>query len=146
MSDDDIQPAAKQALNGITDALPLRQLRAYIERLDLSADVKAVLRDTSTLTATIGGRLVAIGRKIVSLAIDLCSRFPNTLFGCVVAFIMSALISSVPLLGPILGAVLTPLLLALGIGLGALNDMFSAPLKAEVRAMSQRVAALEAGA
>ena len=145
MSDENASAISTSVLNEIGNAAPIRQLNEFIERLDASADVKALLRDMANLTVTIGGHLVAIGRKIVSFAIELYSRFPNTIFGCVIAFIMAALISSVPLLGPVLGAVLTPLLLALGIGMGALNDMFSAPLKAEVRGLAKRLATLEAG-
>lgn len=146
MSEKNASSISGPALDVIFSAAPIRQLNDFIERLDTSADVKALLCDMANLTVTIGGHLVAIGRKIVSFAIELCSRYPNTIFGCVIAFIMAALISSVPLLGAVLGAVLTPLLLALGIGMGALNDMFSAPLKAEVRGLAARLATLEAGA
>ena len=98
-------------------------IRERIESLPISADAKAILFDIAEITIDVGGKLVQAGRKILSFVFDLVQRFPNTTFGVLVGFVLTALVSSVPLLGPVLGALLGPLLIALGIGMGALADM-----------------------
>jgi len=103
--------------------LSLAEIRDKIERMPLSADVKAILCDLAAVTLEVGSKVIAAGRKIMSFAFDVAQRFPNTAFGVFAASVVSALIAAVPWLGAFLGPFLAPLLLALGVAAGALTDL-----------------------
>ncbi len=109
------------------EQLPLllskQAIRERIESLAISADAKAILLDIAGTTIDVGGKLIQAGRKILSFVFAMVQRFPNTTFGALIGFVLTALVSTVPLLGPVLGALLGPLLIALGIGMGALADL-----------------------
>ena len=77
------------------------------------------------------------GRKILSFIFDLVARFPNTTFGAIAAYVITALLASVPFLGPVLGVFVGPLLLALGIGAGALADLKERAFVARVERLEQ---------
>lgn len=109
-----------------------RDLLDRIERLDVSADAKLVLANIATVTMEVGGRIVEAGRRIVAFAFELAKSFPNTIFGLIVALILSSLIASIPLLGGMLGALLAPLLLAYGLGSGAMQDLKDGALRRRV--------------
>jgi hypothetical protein len=98
-------------------------LKRWIERLDVSADIKLLLDNLLEITHTIGGKIVRVGAKILEFIFDFARAYPSIAVGVVAALVISFLINSIPLLGPALSPILTPLLLILGIGLGALNDL-----------------------
>lgn len=112
-----------QESDGDLPLLSRQAIRERIESMAISADAKAILVDIADTTIEIGGKLVQAGRKILSFVFDMVQRFPNTTFGALVGFVLTALVASVPILGPVLGALVGPLLQALGIGMGALADM-----------------------
>lgn len=109
-----------------------------------SADAKALLAQLATVTVEVGGRLVEAGRRILSFALEMAKAFPNTLFGVVVAIIMSVLIASIPFLGGILGPLLAPILLAYGLGSGAITDMKEGALRRRVEALEAEFRAMAA--
>lgn len=120
----------------ISASPPERKLIALIERTDLSADIKAILCDLARITIRVGGKVVAVGRRILAFALDLIRTFPAMATGVVVALVLNSLIDRIPGIGNrYFMAVLTPLLLALGIGLGALSDMASPDFSARVGAL-----------
>ncbi|MFC3527855.1 hypothetical protein ACFOMH_06665 [Paracoccus mangrovi] len=113
-----------------------RKLIELIERTNLSADLKAILCDLARITVRVGGKVVAIGRRILAFALDLIRTFPGMAAGAVVALVLAGLIDSIPGIGNrYLMAVLTPLLLAIGIGIGALRDMTSPDFNVRVGAL-----------
>ena len=89
--------ADNPTLTEFNTALPLRKIDALIERMDITADAKALLRDLGRISITIGGTLVHIGRKILTLAVEICKRFPNTLFGIVATVAVSMALPLIPL-------------------------------------------------
>lgn len=109
-----------------------RQLREQIDHLDISADAKVILLRVSETTMDIGGRLVAIGRRIVAFALNLVRQFPNLAFCIIVAFVISALLTSIPLLGTLLGIFVTPLITAAGVGGGALLEIKDGDLRRRI--------------
>ena len=129
----DLDPAPE---NELVPMLSRQGVLARIERLAISADAKALLLDLAEFTIDVGGRLVQAGRKILSFIFDLVRRFPNTTFAAIAAYVVTALLASVPLLGPVLAVVAGPLLVALGITFGALADL-------KERAFVSRVERLE---
>ena len=56
-----------------------RFLQDRIDQLPVSADAKALLMDLAELTLTVGGKVLAFGRKILAIVFDLASKFKNVL-------------------------------------------------------------------
>lgn len=120
------------------DALPTkRDLRSRIDRLSLSADAKAVLNDILEVVVDVGGRVISVGRQVLTFVLDMMRRYPNTAFGLIVALVISTLIASIPLLGIVLGPLMAPLLLAFGLAAGAVADLKDAPMRARVAQLEE---------
>lgn len=115
-------------------ARPLRQIRDWIETLTISADAKALLMSIATTTTRIGQTIVALGRRLLTTVMDLVKRFPMTAFGVIVGAVLSALITSIPLVGWLIGPFLSPLLMAFGLTLGAVADLRDHALEGRIRA------------
>lgn len=124
----------------INDSLPLRKLKDLIDRLKISADAKALLMDVARLTVKAGQVILNIGRKILTVAFEIVQRFPKTVFGVIIAFIVTALIASIPFLGGLLAPVVGPLMLAFGLTTGALNDMRDAGWTSRVTELERQLA------
>lgn len=123
--------------------LSLQDIRNRIEALSISADAKAILIDVADTSIDVGGKIIQAGRKILSFIFDLARRFPNTTFAAIAAYVFTALLASVPLLGPVLAAIIGPLVLALGIGAGALTDLKERAFIARVERLEEEFVALE---
>lgn len=121
-------------LREVNASPPERRLVELIERTNLSADLKAVLCDLARITIRVGGKVVAIGRRILAFALELIRAFPAMAMGAVVALVLTSLIEAIPIpiFNKMLAAVLGPLLLAIGIGMGALQDMASPDFRARL--------------
>jgi tetrahydromethanopterin S-methyltransferase subunit B len=124
----------------------LRGLQEKVDRLPISADAKSILMDLAKVTLSVGGRVIAFGRKILELAIELAKKFQNVIFGIIIALIMSAVIATLPLLGPAFSALLTPLLIAVGMGRGAIEDFKNMSVLREIDALKERMSILAAQA
>ncbi len=94
-----------------------------IERLEASADMKAILASLVDTTIVVGGKLIDLGARVLAFVFELARAYPGMAFGVVAALVLSYLISSVPVVGPVLSPILTPILLIVGISLGALDDL-----------------------
>ena len=120
---------------------PRRVLIDRIERMAMSADAKAATARLVDFSMEVGGKLLQIGKVVLTFVFDLMKRFPNIVFGVTISLVVSFLIASVPLFGPALSALLTPLLVAFGLTMGAINDMASGALRKDVEAFSSKVEA-----
>ncbi len=127
-------------------APPLRVLRDKIDRLNVSADTKALLMDIAAVTLKVGEKVLAFGRKVLDFVFNLAVRFQNVGFGVILALALSAVLASIPLLGPLIAALLTPIMLAFGILRGALQDFKDASLRSELDALERRMAIMSAHA
>ena len=107
----------------VNSSLPQRKIVQLIERTNLSADMKALLSDLARLTIKIGGKILAIGRKILTFIFDVIKLLPGITLGVLAAIVISSIIGAIPIIGAVLAAFLSPILLAAGISLGALKDM-----------------------
>jgi len=123
-----------------------RDLLERIDRLELSADSKALLSDIVNVTVSVGGKLISAGRQIIAFVLETVKRFPNTSFGLIVALVMSVLIASVPFIGAVLGPLLAPLLIAFGLGSGALADIKDHALMTRVNLLKERFDAMDSKA
>lgn len=129
-------------LLSIDEALPICKIRDLLDRLEMSADAKALVIDIAGVTIKVGEKLVAIGRKIISFALGLAQQYPNTVFGLVIGLILGTLISSVPLVGWLLGPFLSPLLLALGLSFGAVADFTTVSIRSRIAVLERQLAVL----
>ena len=116
---------------------PLRRLTAVTHQLDISSDFKALLSDLAKVTWHVGSTVVALGRKILSVAVDIFTAFPRTSSGVVVAYIVTLIVGTIPLVGLLLAAFVGPIILATGHTMGALSNFCSS-------AWSNRVVAIQA--
>lgn len=114
-------------------------MRDRIDRLEVSADAKSLLLDLATITLRVGGTLLAFGRKILSLTLDIAQKFKNVVFGVIIALLLSAVLAAIPIRGPALSALLTPIMIAFGILRGAMEDFRGMAIRVEIDALKQRM-------
>lgn len=116
-------PVAVMRLKEASDAVaPPERIEKAINRLAISADAKALTMNVSQLVVRIGEETIRLGGLIVSFALDLAKRYPNTAFGIAIALIVTALIGFIPWIGPFLATFLGPIFLIAGVTIGATND------------------------
>ena len=131
------------AIKEANSALPNRKLKDLIERTNLSADMKALLSDIATITAQVAGKLISIGRKILTVVFDLIKLFPAITVGVIAALVLTAIIAAIPLVGGVLAGALSSILLLLGIGKGALTDLSSPDLNERIQNFVNSLSALK---
>ena len=134
-----IEAAIKEA----NSALPNRRLKDLIERTNLSADMKALLTDIATITTKVAGKLISIGRKILTVVFDLIKLFPAITIGVIAALVLTSIIAAIPLIGGVLAGALSSILLLLGIGKGALTDLSSPALNERIQNFVNSLSALK---
>lgn len=133
-----------EVVREINTALPLRKITDRLERMVLSADVKAILLDLARISVKVGEVVLQIGRKILTVVFEILSRFPNTIFGVVIGVAIGMLIGSIPFLGAVLAPVLTPLMIAYGLTKGAIADLSNQKWASSVRDLEARLARMGA--
>lgn len=99
------------------------QLKQLIDRLPVSADVKAMIFAFSKTTIRVGRQVINLGRKLLDLVMDTLRQFPNTAFGVLFGLIVGFLIGAIPIIGMVLGPLFTPITVALGLVGGMLEDL-----------------------
>ena len=117
-----MEAAIEEVIKDINMSLPERKLNKLLERTSLSADVKAIMSDIMHITIKVGGKVLAIGRKILTFVLDLVKTFPAIAMGTIAALVITAVVGSVPIIGAPLAAFVGPILLAIGVAAGALKD------------------------
>ena len=131
------------AIKEANSALPNRKLKDLIERTNLSADMKALLSDIATITAKVAGKLISIGRKILTVVFDLIKLFPAITVGVIAALVLTSIIAAILLVGGVLAGALSSILLLLGIGKGALTDLSSPDLNERIQNFVNSLSALK---
>ena len=120
------------------------QVRNQIDRMKVSADVKALLYSFSKATIRAGKMILKIGRKIIDILFSLMKAFPNVTFGIVFGLVVGALIATIPLIGAVLGVLATHIAVAFGVVLGAKADFESGGLGKRVEAVLAEFSPLRA--
>jgi len=108
------------------------QVRDRIDRMSISADIKALLYSFSNATIKAGRAIVKIGRKIIDILFAVLREFPYLTFGAVFGLIVGALVMAIPIIGAVLAPLATPIAVGLGVVLGAKKEI-------ETDTLSQRV-------
>ena len=91
----------------------------FIDRLDVSDNLKVFLRSLIRMTKKICNSVVEAGKVVLNIIIDGVRRFPHAVGGAVIGLILGMLLLAIPFLGPILSSAVTPIL-ALAGGLAGL--------------------------
>lgn len=130
-----MEATVEAVIKDINMSLPERKLLQLIERTQLSADLKALLSDLVKVTVKVGGKILAIGRKILTFVLDLVKTFPAIAMGAIAALVITAVVGAIPIFGTAIAAFLGPILLALGITAGALKDFTNDKLNERISAL-----------
>jgi hypothetical protein len=116
-----------------------RELGRQLDHLFLPADAKVLMGRLLETTADVGGRMIEVGRSILTFVFDLMKRFPGTTLGAVVGLTVTSLVGSIPLLGLVLGPLVGPLLAAFMITTGALSDMRNSTIERQIELFSAKL-------
>lgn len=120
------------------------QLRSQIDRMNISADVKAMLYSFSKATVKVGKVILKIGRKIIDIVFAIIRAFPNITFGVIFGLIVGALITSIPVIGLVLGSLATTIAVAFGFVVGAKADLLSSEMGQRIEAILAQFSPLRA--
>lgn len=142
MSESFVPTNLDEALEFFQTAPPLRKIKDFLNRSTLSADIKALLYDLAQFTVKVGEVVVAIGRRMVSIAMWLARTIPGTALGVAVALTLTAVIGGVPLIGGFLALALQKLLLLIGMTAGAIQDIRNHAMKDSMDRVVRQFSAL----
>ena len=112
--------------------LTREQLTKRINALDISADAKLLLSRVSAVVVQVGEAMIAVGRRILEIALFVAHEFPMAGVGLILGVLLGALVGAIPLLGAILGPLITPIAAALGLFKGATEDLRDKSLKRRI--------------
>lgn len=121
--DQPLPRSIEDAIRNIQDAPSLRSIKAMLDKVEMSADMKALLYDIAGVTVRVADAVVAIGRRILEIVMNIFKKFPNTALGVIAALTLTAIIASIPVFGAVLAATLKSLLVLLGLTAGAVQDI-----------------------
>lgn len=117
----------------IWDNLPSRrELHNSLDRLALPADAKVLMGRLLDTTATVAGRIIEVGRRILSFVLEMMRTYPGTTLGVLVGLTLTSLVGSIPLLGFVLGPIVGPLLAAFMLTQGALADLRNSTVERQI--------------
>lgn len=120
------------------------QIKSAIDRMNVSADVKALLYSFSKTTIKVGKAILKIGRKIVDILFSIVRAFPNITFGVIFGLVVGALIASIPVIGLVFGSIATTLAVAFGFVIGGKADLESGDMGARIESILAHFAPLRA--
>jgi hypothetical protein len=118
-------------------ALPPAKIEKAISRLPISADSKALIMKISQVAIRVGEHVVRLGRLIVSFALDLVKRFPNTAFVIIIGLVILSLVGQIAWVGPFLAGFLGPILLVAGVAWGAVKDLEQASMQKRIELLAR---------
>lgn len=140
ISFDEEPKSFEEVLERVNTSPTLRKIKTWIDNLDASADVKAMLYDIAKVTIKVGETVIAIGRRVFEIAHGLVAKFPNMAMGLLVGLVVSTLI-----LGPLgaitiagkapfagLAALFSKLIVLLGVGKGFFEDLRANAAKSQM--------------
>ncbi|ANI78139.1 hypothetical protein EP837_01727 [Sphingobium sp. EP60837] len=132
-------------VDAIWDNLPSRrELHSRLDHLALPADAKVLMGRLLETTATVAGRIIEVGRRILSFVLEMVRSFPGTTLGALVGLTVTSLVGSIPLLGFVLGPIAGPLLAAFMITQGALADMRNSTVERQIALFGAKLDAVVA--
>lgn len=113
-------------------------LHNFIDNLNVSIDIKALLNKLLDHAINLAGTAFAIGRKIIEMLVYFVKKYPNMAMGMLIGAVLGAIFSSIPVLGWALGSLVTPILILLGAAVGIYQDIKDQSLKDAISAATEQ--------
>lgn len=132
-------PSPAQTETARTEQWTDRQIAAYIEQLNISADAKVQLGKLARVITDVSRKALRVGRRIVEVVLTVFRRFPGISLGVILSLVVTALLSSIPVLGSVLGPIVGPLVFALGSALGTYVDLRNPELSTRIDALVEEL-------
>ena len=141
----EISVSFEEAMQQVNAAPSLRKVKAYLDKSNMSSDMKATLYDIAGFSIEVGERMIAVGRRIFEIASGLVVKFPNftltTLVAVVIGVVLNGALGGLPIIGA-LAAFFSKLLVLLGMAKGAIDDICNNAAKSEMERVSAQFNAL----
>lgn len=99
------------------------EIKSYIEKLPVAAEVKAILFKLSKFSISVGNTLIRFGKRVLEIVMMLVSKYKNATFGLIIGAMLTVLIAMIPWIGAALSSFLGPLLMLLGFTKGLWEDL-----------------------
>lgn len=120
----DVPNLTEEKLAGLTrEYATTQKLKSHLDKLPVSAEVKAVLHRLSQFAIKVGETIVAIGRRVLEIGLLIARKFPNATIGLIVGAILTLLLAMVPFVGPALSSIIGTLATIYTTGSGFLEDL-----------------------
>ena len=81
---------------------------------EAAAQLRALLHRVTDLTREVGGRMVAVGKRVVKMVFEMIQRFPRTAKALMVMAVLMFLVAHVPLIGPLLHPIVAAVCMVIG--------------------------------
>ena len=99
----------------------------WVDNLDFdmgkyTSTMRNVLKGLINITAKAGNVIIRVGRILLDILIKVAIKFPNTVMGGLLGFLLGSLCSAIPFVGFILGPIVTPLFTLAGGLMGFITD------------------------
>ena len=128
-----LAPAKSWVDSMSTDGISGAALQERIDSLEISAEAKLFLGQISGAIVSVGNTLIAVGKKLVQVALYLAHQFPMAGLGVILGLLLGALVSSIPILGFLLGPLVGPIAAAFGLVKGAIEDFKNKELQRKIQ-------------
>ena len=92
------------------------QINSYIERLDLSAEMKLIFEKLASFTMDVGKRIIQFGKKVIELVIMFATKHKKLTITIILGLVIGALIAFCPPIAATLSSFQAPIMAALGVG------------------------------
>ena len=96
----EIPVSFEEAMQQVNAAPSLRKVKAYLDKSNMSSDMKATLYDIACFSIKVGERMIAVGRRIFEIASGLVVKFPNftltTLVAVVIGVVLNGALGGLP--------------------------------------------------
>ena len=84
------------------------------EFVDWHEQLRSFLHRVTDLTSEVGGRMVAIGKRVIKMVFEMIQRFPRTAKALVVMAVLLFFVANVPLIGPLLQPIVSAVCMVVG--------------------------------
>ena len=81
---------------------------------EAAAQLRALLHRVTDLTREVGGRMVAVGKRVIKMVFEMIQRFPRTAKALMVMAVLMFLVAHVPLIGPLLQPIVAAVCMVVG--------------------------------
>ena len=88
---------------------------------EAAAQLRELLHRVTDLASEVGGRMVAIGKRVIKMVFEMIRRFPRTAKALLVMAVLLFVVAHVPLVGPLLQPIVATVCMFVG-GLTFLDE------------------------